>query len=296
MEAVRRGSRARRALFSSLLAATMFGTLAAPASATFHLTMLREIYAGGSGINGAADEYVEIQAYEPLQNRMGGRVVSLYEADGTRHDVTIPADVPKPQSQRTTLLATAGAQARFGVEPDATIPTASLDPFAGAVCFEVIDCVTWGSYTGPTMGPAGDPAATIPVDSALRRTIGRGCPSLLDPPDDTDDSAADFSVVPDPDPRPNLAPVEETRCPAPATRIDSGPRKRTSSNRARFRFSSPTEGARFDCSLDDSRFKRCGSPRLYRRIERGFHTFAVRAVRHGVRDHTPAEYRWKRKR
>jgi hypothetical protein len=272
------------------------GALAAPAAATFHLTMLREVYAGGSGINGAADEYVEIQAYEPGQNRMGGRVVTLYEADGTPHDVTIPADVPKPQSQRTTLLATAGAEARFGVEPDATIPDAALDPIAGAVCFETIDCVSWGSYTGPTMVPAGDPAPTIPVDSALRRSIARGCPSLLDPPDDSDESAADFEVVSDPDPRPNLAPVSETSCPPPRTRIDSGPKPRTRSRTARFRFSSPDDVTTFECSLDGERFRRCHSPKRYRRVSRGRHSFAVRAVRYGVRDHSPAELRWKRKR
>jgi hypothetical protein len=46
---------------------------------------------------------------------------------------------------------------------------------------------------------------------ALRRSIAAGCPTALEPGDDTDNSAADFAVT-TPNPRPNSVTPMETAC------------------------------------------------------------------------------------
>lgn len=59
---------------------------------------------------------------------------------------------------------------------------------------------------------------------------------------------------------------------------------------ARFRFSTPTPGASFECRVDKRSWNACVSP--YRvatkRLKRGTHVFRVRAVRDGVRDASPS--------
>ena len=88
--------------------------------------------------------------------------------------------------------------------------------------------------------------------------------------------------------------------PAPETKLAQGPKKfRTARRRARvkFRFSSTTAGAGFECALTKARkgkknaakphFKACKSPKSYR-LTPGRYRFSVRAVSGGVVDATPA--------
>ena len=71
--------------------------------------------------------------------------------------------------------------------------------------------------------------------------------------------------------------VLESDCP-PETEIESGPPPITSSSEASFDFSSPDATALgFECSLDGSPFRGCGSPAGYGGLAPGPHVFAVRA-------------------
>jgi hypothetical protein len=92
----------------------------------------------------------------------------------------------------------------------------------GAVCFDGVDCVSWGGegLSDPAALPDGaiPRNGPLPVISALRRHIVRGCPTLLEAADDTNDSAADFVQL-DRDPTPNSAAPTEVACPVtPAVR------------------------------------------------------------------------------
>ena len=61
-------------------------------------------------------------------------------------------------------------------------------------------------------------------------------------------------------------------------------------HRAKFKFSSEPSGARFECKLDKKAFKACGSPKIYRGLAPGKHTFRVRAVSaSGLSDTSPAK-------
>jgi hypothetical protein len=79
-------------------------------------------------------------------------------------------------------------------------------------------------------------------------------------------------------PPPGRVPEEsEPDLVAPATNLDRAPTGKTRKRRVTFRFSSDDPGAAFECSLDRKPFRPCRSP-LRKRLGKGRHTFAVRAV------------------
>jgi len=220
-----------------------------------------------------------------------------------------PGDVANGANQSTLLLATPEAEAEFGVAADAPLaPAGQLSPAGGAVCWETIDCVAWGSFTGGLPSPAGAPAAAsgIPDGMALRRTIGRGCPTALDIEDDSN-SGSDFEAV-FPTPRSNSTPPSEVLCGAssggsdsptpsggsPQTRLRHKPPKRTTDRTPGFRFTADNGSATFQCRLDRRRFRRCRSPFTSPRLSFGPHRFQVRAVGPGGQvDLSPATYRFR---
>ncbi|HET7589593.1 MAG TPA: hypothetical protein VFK14_05350, partial [Solirubrobacterales bacterium] len=172
------------------------------------------------------------------------------------------------------------------------------------------DCVSWGSFSGSLPSEAGSPASPsgIPDAMALRRTIAPGCASLLEPTDDRDNSAADFSPV-FPEPRPNSVPPSERACGsagggsggpggqsggAPQTTLVRRPPRRTSDRTPTFRFTSSQPGSTFQCKLDGKPFKPCRSPFTTKRLNLGRHTFKVRARSQSGRvDPSPSSYSFK---
>ena len=80
---------------------------------------------------------------------------------------------------------------------------------------------------------------------------------------------------------------------APQTTIDSGPAATTTSTAASFRFSASETGSSFECSLDNSTFAACTSPRQYSGLGQGSHEFRVRATDPaGNADPTAAVWTW----
>lgn len=296
-----------------LLSLVLFGlALAAPsASATFHEVSVREVYPG----SGAApdSEYVELQMWAPGQNLVGGHSVVVYNGTGgVAGSATFAGNVSGSANQSTILAATAAATGEFGVGADVGLAPGLLDPTAGAVCWESLDCVSWGSFSGSLPSPAGSPATPsgIPDGMALRRTIEPGCPTLLQASDDSNDSATDFSTV-FPMPRPNSVAPEEHPCAstgntsgggaggqdgrsAPQTKLRRKPPHRTRDRTPTFRFTSGEPHSTFQCKLDRKRFRRCRSPFTAKRLTVGRHTFMVRARdSSGTLDPSPASYRFR---
>jgi hypothetical protein len=303
------GPRGLRPLVAALVAGACL--LAPPgAGASFHLMQVREVYPGSAADPEA--EYVELQMWSGGENFVGGHFVRSYDATGAVVATsTFPANVPDGANQSTLVLATAQAEARFGIIADAALaPAGQLSPGGGAVCWEAIDCVSWGSFAGTLPSPAGTPAtpAGIPDGMALGRSLARACATLLDPADDSDNSAADFAAV-SPAPRPNSVPPSERSCAssgpgggtggspsqgkdAPQTTLHHKPPKRSADRTPTFRFTSDARGARFECKLDARRYRRCSSPFTTRRLGLGPHRVGVRAVDDGLKDPTPASYRF----
>lgn len=291
------------------LALSSVALTAAPAAATFHEISIREVYAGSAAqLN---SQYVELQAWSAGQNFVAGHSLTTYDASGKVTDTaTFSTMVTNGANQITILLASPAAEAQFGVAADKALAGDALSPAGGAVCWESLDCVSWGGFSGPLLGPAGPPAAAIPDGMALRRTISPGCPTLLEEGDDHDNSAADFSAV-FPAPRPNSVAPSEHACPrpgggqsggsgggsgqrgAPQTILRRKPAKKSDDRTATFRFGSDESRSTFQCKIDGKAFKACRSPFTTRALSLGHHTFKVRARdESGKLDPSPASYRF----
>jgi hypothetical protein len=285
----------RLALAAALLTALAAFMIAAPsAGAVFHLMKVREAFPGDAAQPGA--EFVELQMHASNQNAVTNHPVRLYDANGTVTSTETPlTPAGSGQNQRSILFATADAEAKFVIQADYMLDAGdALSPAGGAACFENIDCVSWGSFSGSLPSPAGTPAPAITNGQSLTRSIARGCRTLLEPGDDTDDSAADFTLT-GPSPRPNSVEPTETACTdggaddPPQTRIRKRPENRTEDRTPTFRFRADEPGSRFRCSLDDKRFKRCRSPFTTKKLSFGRHTFEVAATdADGNRDRSPA--------
>lgn len=300
-----------RASIASLALALAFSLLGPQAaSATFHEMMIREVYPGSAAHPNS--EYVELQMWTPGQNLVGGHQLNIFDAAGKSVGVaTFLHDVSGDANQSTLVAATPEAEAEFGFTADAGFAPNLLNPDGGAVCWESLDCVSWGDFETSTKSPAGSPAAPggIPDSMALRRTIEPGCATLLEPGDDHDNSAADFSAV-FPGPRPNSVSPSEHACTSqvvgganseagstgaagkrPQTRLRKRPGHLTHDRTPTFSFASGTSGATYLCRLDRSRFRRCHSPFTAPRLGLGRHVFRVEArAPGGATDRSPATY------
>jgi hypothetical protein len=307
-------------LVMALAAAVASAATAAPAAASFHLISIREVYPGSTAASDA--EYVELQMYAAGQNLVQGHTLNFFAASGAPSgSATFAANVPNSANQSTVVAATPTAESQFGLGADTGMPAGALDPAGGAVCWEAIDCVSWGTFAGATPSPAGSPADPlgIPDGMALRRTIEPGCPTLLEASDDSDSSAADFFDAL-PAPRPNSAPPSEHACASPGlgagsgggagegagagrgggngrrpqTRIRRGPPRLSRRRTATFRFVASVPRSTFLCKLDRRPFRPCRSPDSARHLRPGRHVFRVKArAPGGATDRTPALWRFR---
>jgi hypothetical protein len=278
---------------------------------------IREVYPAGDS------SYVELQMWAAGQNFVSGHHLVSYDSAGKVTDnFKFAANVANGANQSTIVVADTNYPVVFDEmpSPDQTEPSLDLSPAGGAVCWtegSPPDCVSWGDFsaTGSLPSPAGPPVAPagVPPGMALRRSIDAGCPTLLEPTDDHDNSAADFSVV-FPAPRPNSVAPSERACArsgggqqaegggsgggrqggTPQTTLRRKPAKRTHDRTPTFRFGADESGSTFQCKLDGKPFKACASPFTTRRLSLGPHVFKVRARDDSGRlDPSPAAYGFK---
>jgi hypothetical protein len=295
------------------LALVAVALAAPPAAATFHEISIREVYPGS--VAQPDSEYVELQMWSPGQHLVGGHSITTYDATGAlAGTTTFSGDVAAGANQSTILAVTPAAAAEFGAGVDVAMAPGQLSPTGGAVCWESIDCLSWGNFSGPLSSPTGAPAvpAGIPNGMALRRTISPGCATQLEAADDRDNSAADFSAV-FPSPRSNSVAPSERACgpsggqvgqtggqngqagrKAPQTTLRRKPPRKTTDRTPSFGFASDKSGSTFQCKLDAKPFKACRTPFSAQRLALGLHTFKVRARDDsGKLDPSPASYRFK---
>ena len=77
------------------------------------------------------------------------------------------------------------------------------------------------------------------------------------------------------------------------TRINRGPSGSVKTTNATFNFDTDNTGnAGFQCSLDGAAFQPCTSPKAYKSLPVGRHTFSVRSAVAGGVDTTPATSQW----
>lgn len=115
---------------------------------------------------------------------------------------------------------------------------------------------------------------------------GRTLASRIPCPAITDIGAYEFVGGPAACPSPP-APLRVELRPVPATTIVKATIRKRS---AKFRFEGSADGESlsFECKLDKRPFRACTSPKSYKKLKRGKHRFAVRAVGLSASDPTPA--------
>lgn len=173
--------------------------LSSPAFGTFHLMKIREVFPGTTGQPDV--EYVALQMYQSGQSQVQGHGVQFYDAAGTQiGSATFAMNVANDANQTFILLATTQAEMFFSITADLVMPSDVIDPTGGMVCFDDIDCVSWGAYAGSATSPSPSgtpfgPNGGISPGHAIRRDISHGNGSMLQGGDDSDDSFDDFDCA-----------------------------------------------------------------------------------------------------
>jgi hypothetical protein len=230
--------------------------------------------------------FVELQMYDDDENFVVNHSVTLRNATGaTVGTFTFPADLPGSSiNQQTILVGDDGVEAAFGVKPDLIDATLDIPAAGGAVCWDTLDCVSWGNFSGSTSPSSGVPvdAPGIPDGSSIERRISRGtCANLLDEKDDSNDSDTDFvDAVPSPQSYTTIPtpPACTAPAPTPAMTIDTKPTSVTNSTSANFAFHGTPAATGFECRLDLGAYVDCDSGAIAYAgpLAEGIHTFRVR--------------------
>jgi hypothetical protein len=211
-----------RVALAAALALTSVAAFASSAPASYHLNLIREVHQGTGG-TGTGD-YVELQAIADGENLVAGKNIVTYDGGGTAFSTfTFPSNVANGQSQRSILVANdASVTGADFIAPGGlnVINTGGTVCFTDTLVTVGIDCVAYGggpatTYATPPPSPYGAPLTlpgfTLGDGQSIERTISRGCPTALDAADDTNNSAADFTIG-TPSPRNNATTPTETVC------------------------------------------------------------------------------------
>lgn len=177
-----------RAIRNALFAACVLLLPAVPASATFHLMKIVEVFPGTAADPTA--QYVMLQMYFSGQTLVTGHPLSLFDSAGMPLGTfTFAADVSNGADLATLLIATADAQTLFGLSADLTM-SAAIDPAGGAACWDVVDCVAWGDFSAPNALPGVlettfNAPAGLTLGMAMHRDLSSGgasTPFVFAPP------------------------------------------------------------------------------------------------------------------
>ena len=173
--------------------------LASPVEAVFHLSLVSEIMA--SYDDDGSVQFVEIEMSASNQNQIVNAVIAVFDADGnfTTDAIVFPMNVTNFASGTRTIVGTPSFETVSGLTTDFTM-AAVLPTDGGMVCYgggggivmaldpswertdldNYVDCLAYGSYSGPTKVESGTPTPLLPVGHSLTRLS------------DTDDNEADF--------------------------------------------------------------------------------------------------------
>jgi hypothetical protein len=270
------------------------------AQATFHEVLISQLHPGSTAA--PQSSFVELQMYSDGQNFVQNHSITVYGAGGASTDTFVfPDDLPGVGvDQQTMLVGDSGVEEAFGVTPDLIDADFNIPAAGGAVCWDGLDCVSWGNFSGQTLPSSGIPvdAAGIPDAEAIeRRTSGGACSNRLEPGDDTDDSDSDFFNA-TPAPRSYATVPTPAACtpppPTPTVLIDSKPASFTNSTEAKFSFHASSAATGFECRLDLGSYKDCTADAKIDYpgpLTEGSHNVRIRASNaNGVG--TPASYSW----
>jgi hypothetical protein len=157
-----------------------------PAHATFHFARISEIM---TSYNSSSEiQFVEIQMLSPSQNLVSGTKLNTFDAHGDfiATVLTVPSNVTSG-AQKHWLMGTTAFELASGIQVDFEFPDGALPPAGGMVCWgdagntptppgcdgqgvPYVDCIAYGSYSGPSNNCTDDPTPLSPDGHSLKRT------------------------------------------------------------------------------------------------------------------------------
>lgn len=206
-----------RKTLGALLVALVFILVPGQASASFHLVKVVEVFAGATTEPTA--QYIMLQMYSPGQVLVSGHQVGVFDANGTSLGTfTFSHNLANGANLATMWIATPTAVDLFGINADLTM-TPVIPASGGAVCYDVIDCVTWGNFSASGLPrlpePPFNPAGGLVLDMAMHRTLssGGGVTDFVFAPPAPKNNAGDTGVpLPTPQPTATPTPVVASPC------------------------------------------------------------------------------------
>lgn len=142
-----------------LVMALSLMALASPASATFHLWQISEVFSNADG----TIQFVELQTADGGQEFVSGQLLTSTSGQ-TQNVFAFPSNLPGDSAGKSFLIGTTGFAALRTVVPDYIVPDGFLFPTNGSVNFAGVDSVAWTSL--PTNGTSSiDRTVTVQVNS-----------------------------------------------------------------------------------------------------------------------------------
>jgi hypothetical protein len=198
----------------------------------------------------------------------GGLFVDLVSLDPSTEPKGPNGGLARPLVLKVTTTAAVGRaepEARVRLFRKATSSPGEVESFLGeAVADE--DGFWAATYAAP-LPPGTNLAATQTVEGRRTSELALAAvpPAPLPPP-----------PAPPARPSPAANPPADTQ--APLASLNGGPKGKTKKTTVSFKFSADESGVRFQCKLDKKQFGGCESPRKYKHLKAGKHTFKVRAI------------------
>jgi acid phosphatase type 7 len=208
--------------------------------------------------------------------------VRIYERGAT--DATAPTvSGIAPAEGAKDMALTANVESTFSEEMDPSTIDATTFTLTKQGASQPLTARV--SYDVATEKATLDPNAELEANATYTATLKGGATGVKDSAGNPLAADKSWSITTVASPPQDTAP--------PETAIDSGPSGSTNSTSATFAFSSDEAGSNFECSVDNSAYSSCASPKEYTDLKEGSHTFEVRATdAAGNVDATPASRTW----
>jgi hypothetical protein len=192
-----------RRAYLTVVVALAVCSLATPSRAAFHVTVIDEVMTSYNGDAGV--QFIEMRMLAGLQSFVANSVLAAFDANGNyvADILVVPNNVTNSGIGVRWLVGTAGFQTQSGITPDFVMPAGILPTGGGMVCYggggglvpknppnwsrtdfsTYVDCLAYGTYSGPTNVKIGTPTTLNGDGHSLQRGTT------------TSNNAADFSCA-----------------------------------------------------------------------------------------------------
>jgi len=194
--------------------AVLAGSVPATGHAAFHIAVIDEVMTSYGG--DPTVQFVEIRMLAAGQTVVGGSQLGVFDAAGAYIGkvMDIPSNVPNGGAGVRWIMGSAQFATISGLTPDFTFSGPIFLPTAGGmVCWgkpgnpatptQYVDCVAYGTYSGPSNGLIGTPTSQDAVGHSLARVsntnnnaVDFACTDPASPTNNSGESASMMATSP----------------------------------------------------------------------------------------------------